>query len=200
VLRGFLRDLDVEILDLGIVADDREATRQALRRAAAEADLILTSGGMSVGEEDHVIAAVQAEGQIDVWKIAAKPGKPLAFGAVRHAGGETAFIGLPGNPVAVWSGLLTLAAPYLRVRQGLTRVEPAPLTLRADFAYRNKGNRIEFVRVRRNEQGGLDLFPTQDSAVIPSAVWCDGVAIVPAGANLEPGVELTYLPGPGWQP
>lgn len=200
VMLGFLRDLGAEVIDLGIVPDERQATRDALSRAAAQADLIVTSGGMSVGEEDHVTAAVQAEGHIDVWKIAAKPGKPLAFGAVRSGDREAAFIGLPGNPVAVWSGLLTLVAPYLRKCQGLAVIEPDRQKLRADFTYLNKGNRMEFARVRRNGKGGLDIYPTQDSAVISSAVWADGVAVIPASATVMPGDILEYLPGPGWTP
>ena len=200
VMRGFLQELGVETLDLGIIPDDRDATRAALRRAAAEADVIITSGGMSEGDEDHVTAAVKAEGHIDVWKIAAKPGKPLAFGGVAIAGREAAFIGLPGNPVAVWSGLLTLVAPFLRRRQGLTRIEADRQMLRADFSYMVKGNRLEFVRVRRNAKGGLDIYPTQDSAVISSAVWSDGVAAIPAGATILPGDMVEYLPGPGWIP
>jgi molybdopterin molybdotransferase len=200
VMRGFLQDLGVEILDLGIIPDDRQATRDALRRAAAEADLIVTSGGMSEGDEDHVTAAVQAEGHIDVWKIAAKLGKPLAFGGVRSADRQAAFIGLPGNPVSVWSGLLTLVAPFLRRCQGLSRIEPDRQMLRADFSYMVKGNRMEFVRVRRNSRGGLDIYPTQDSAIISSAVWCDGVAAIPAGATILPGDIIEYLPGPGCTP
>lgn len=200
VMRGFLQDLGAQVIDLGIVQDTREATRDALRRAAAEADLIVTSGGMSEGEEDHVTPAVQAEGHIDVWKIAAKPGKPLAFGAVRSGSREAAFIGLPGNPVSVWSGLLTLVAPFLRTCQGMSVIEPERQKLRADFSYLNKGNRMEFVRVRRNARGGLDLYPTQDSAIISSAVWADGVASVAAGATVMPGDILEYLPGPGWTP
>jgi molybdopterin molybdotransferase len=200
VMRGFLRDLGVEVIDLGIIPDDRQATRDALRRAAAEADVIITSGGMSVGDEDHVTAAVEAEGHIDVWKIAAKPGKPLAFGAVRAKDGDAAFIGLPGNPVAVWSSLLTLVAPFLRRCQGLVRIEADRQMLRADFSYMVKGNRLEFVRVRRNARGGLDIYPTQDSAVISSAVWSDGVAAIPAGATILPGDMVEYLPGPGWAP
>lgn len=200
VMRGFLQDLGAEVIDLGIVRDERTATRAALRQAAEQADLILTSGGMSVGEEDHVIAAVQAEGHVDVWKIAAKPGKPLAFGTVRVADRETAFIGLPGNPVAVWSSLLTLVAPYARRRQGLTRIEPIPLSLRADFEYLLKGGRMEFVRVQRNGRGGLDLYTTQDSAVISSAVWADGVVAIPAGSHIRAGDVVEYWPGPNWAP
>jgi molybdopterin molybdotransferase len=200
VMRGFLRDLGVEIFDLGIIPDDRQATRDALRRAAATADLIVTSGGMSEGDEDHVTAAVKEEGHIDVWKIASKPGKPLAFGGVVSGNREPAFIGLPGNPVSVWSGLLTLVAPFLRRCQGLTRIEPEPLALRADFGYTVKGNRMEFVRVRRNQRGGLDIYPTQDSAIISSAVWADGIAPIPAAHTVNPGDMISFLPGPGWAP
>jgi molybdopterin molybdotransferase len=200
VMLGFLQGLGVEVLDLGIIRDDRIATRDALRQAAAEADLIVTSGGMSEGDEDHVTAAVKAEGHIDVWKIAAKPGKPLAFGSVTAAGKEAAFIGLPGNPVAVWSGLLTLVAPFLRRCQGLTKIEPAPLNLRADFNYSVKGNRMEIVRVRLNDRGGLDLYPNQDSAIISSAVWADGVSMLPAGTPVIHGDFISFLPGPGWHP
>jgi molybdopterin molybdotransferase len=200
VMLGFLRGLGVEVIDLGIIRDDRIATRDALRRAAAEADLIVTSGGMSEGDEDHVTAAVQAEGHIDVWKIAAKPGKPLAFGSVISGEKEAAFIGLPGNPVAVWSGLLTLVAPFLRRCQVLTQIEPEPLTLRADFNYTVKGNRMEIVRVRRNDRGGLDIYPNQDSAIISSAVWADGVSMIPAGTVIKSGDMINFLPGPGWNP
>lgn len=200
VMRGFLHDLGVEVIDLGIIQDERQATRDALRQAAAAADLIVTSGGMSEGDEDHVTAAVQAEGHIDVWKIASKPGKPLAFGGVTAGDREAAFIGLPGNPVSVWSGLLTLVAPYLRKSQGLHRIEPEALTLRADFSYTVKGNRMEFVRVRRNDRGGLDIFPTQDSAIISSAVWSDGVAPIQAGVTVSLGDTITFMQGPGWAP
>jgi molybdopterin molybdotransferase len=200
VMRGFLQGLGAEVVDLGAIRDDRQATQDALRRAADAADLIVTSGGMSEGEEDHVTAAVQAEGHIDVWKIAAKPGKPLAFGGVRAGSREAAFIGLPGNPVSVWSGLLTLVAPYLRCCQGLSRIEPEPFNLRADFSYTVKGNRMEFVRVRRNARGGLDIYPTQDSAIISSAVWADGVSPIAAGHTVKPGDLVEFLPGPGWTP
>lgn len=196
VMRGFLADLGVDVIDLGIVGDTLEATRAALRTAAAQADLIVTSGGMSEGDEDHVTTAVKAEGTIDVWKIAAKPGKPLAFGTVRSGERTAAFVGLPGNPVAVWSGLLTLVAPYLRRCQGYAVIEAERQMLRADFNYKVKGNRLEFVRVRRNAQGGLDIYPTQDSSIISSAVWADGVAALPAGTVVVPGDTVSYLPGP----
>jgi len=197
VIRGFLGEIGARIIDLGIVRDDFEATRGALREAAREADLIITSGGMSEGEEDHVKAAVEAEGRIDVWKIAAKPGKPLAFGEVRSGEHSAAFIGLPGNPVSVWVGMLTLVLPFLRRCQGMADVDTPAQKMRADFHYTVKGNRLEFVRVRRNAAGGLDIFRTQDSSVLSSAVWADGLAALPAGMQVAPGDLIDYLPGPG---
>ncbi len=198
VMRGFLEDIGADIIDLGIISDNREATQAALRTAAAHADVIVTSGGMSEGDEDHVTASVRAEGHIDVWKIASKPGKPLAFGSVRSKGREAAFIGLPGNPVSVWCSLLTLVAPFLRRCQGYSMIEMPPQSLRADFSYTIKGNRMEFVRVRRNAEGGLDLYPTQDSSIISSAVWADGVAAIPAGTTVYPGDMVAFVPGPRW--
>lgn len=196
VIRGFLASAGADIIDLGIIRDDREATREALRDAARSADLIVTSGGMSEGEEDHVIPALEREGRVDVWKIASKPGKPLAFGEVHAHDRQVPFIGLPGNPVSVWSGLMTLVRPYLRRMEGDRELEPNPLRLRADFDYTVKGNRLEFVRVRANADGGLDLFRTQDSAVLSSAVWADGVAMIPAGTTVRPGDLVDFLPGP----
>jgi molybdopterin molybdotransferase len=200
LMRGFLQDLGVDIVDLGIIPDDRDATEAALVRAGAAADVIVTSGGMSEGEEDYVAGAVGARGRVDVWKIASKPGKPLAFGAVRSGGREVAFIGLPGNPVAVWVGMMVLVVPYLRRCQGFARIEPDRQRLPADFSYKVKGNRLEFIRVRRNERGRLDLYPQQDSAIIGSAVWADGLAAIPAGTTVAPGDSVDYVPGPGWHP
>ncbi|HQR03758.1 MAG: molybdopterin molybdotransferase MoeA [Proteobacteria bacterium] len=191
-MRGFLDALDIDILDLGIIADNRDATRAALRQAATGADLILASGGMSAGEEDHMVAAVAAEGRIDTWQVAMKPGKPLAFGSV----GNTAFIGLPGNPVAVWVGMHLLAVPFLRKRQGLRRFD-APMERRlAGFSYTVKGNRLEFIRVRHGDDGRLECFPDQSSGVLSSAVWADGLAALPAGTQVAPGDWVDYLPGP----
>jgi molybdopterin molybdotransferase len=192
VMRGFLRDMGAQIIDLGIVPDSFEATRAALRSAAQQADVIVTSGGMSEGDEDHVTNAVRAEGRIDVWKIASKPGKPLAFGSV----GASAFIGLPGNPVSVWVGMLAMVMPFLRRSQNMLDIEPPTQRLRADFSYTVKGNRMEFVRVRRNADGGLDCYRSQDSSMISSAVWCDGLAMIAAGSTVSPGDMIDYVPGP----
>lgn len=193
VMLGMLQSLGLEIIDLGIVADDLGATRAALRRAATSADVILTSGGMSVGEEDHVKAAVEAEGQLTTWKIAVKPGKPVAFGRV----GAADFIGLPGNPVSVWVAFVTLVLPYLRKRQGMGDAVAAPPRLIADFEWRTRDRR-EFVRVRRLAGDRLERHPNQDSGAVSSAAWADGLADVPANTHLRPGDAVDYWPAPSF--
>ncbi len=194
-LRGLLQRLNCECIDLGIVPDSLEATRDALRRAAAGADLVLTCGGVSVGEEDHLRPAVQAEGSLDLWQIAIKPGKPLAFGEVRRGDASTAwFIGLPGNPVSSFVTFLLAVRPVLLRLQGATAAPVAALTARADFDWPRPDRRREFMRVRRNADGGLDLFPNQSSGVLSSVVWGDGLVDNPAGQAIHCGDPVRYLP------
>jgi molybdopterin molybdotransferase len=153
-----------EVTDLGIVPDRLDATRDALRTAAQSNDLILTSGGVSVGEEDHIRPAVLAEGRIELWQVAIKPGKPLAFGAIRRDNAsEALFIGLPGNPVSSFVTFLL-------------------------------AKRREFLRVRRNPRGGLDLFANQSSGVLTSAVWADGLVDNPSAQSIARGDTVRYLP------
>ncbi len=194
-LRALIEALGCECRDLGIVPDDLAATREALRRAAAASDLIVTSGGVSVGEEDHLRPAVQAEGRLDLWQIAVKPGKPLAFGEVRREGGGQAwFIGLPGNPVSSFVTFLLTVRPVLRALQGAPAGLPAPMRLRADFDWPKPDKRREFLRVRRNEAGGLDLFPNQGSGVLTSVVWGDGLVDNPSGQAIARGDTVAFLP------
>lgn len=194
-LRGLLQAAGCDVSDLGIVPDRLEATREAVRRAAEHNDLILTSGGVSVGEEDHIRPAVAAEGRVDLWQVAMKPGKPLAFGAVRRpGGGEAVFMGLPGNPVSSFVTFLLAVAPVLRAMQGADPALPAPLGLRADFDFARPDKRREFLRVRRNADGGLDLFPNQSSGVLTSAVWADGLVDNPPGQAIARGDTLRFLP------
>ena len=194
-LRGLLQAAGCEVTDLGIVPDQLGATRDALRRAAAAHDLILTSGGVSVGEEDHIRPAVAAEGRIEMWQVAIKPGKPLAFGAVRRDGaGQALFIGLPGNPVSSFVTFLVAVAPVLRAMQGLPAALPEALPLPAHFDWPRPDKRREFLRVRRNAAGGLDLFANQSSGVLTSAVWADGLVDNPPGHAITQGEMLAYLP------
>jgi molybdopterin molybdotransferase len=190
VLCALLRRLGCEVIDLGIVPDDRARTRAAFVEAAEHSDVIVTSGGVSVGEEDHVKPAVEAEGALELWQIAMKPGKPLAFGQVRGV----PFVGLPGNPVSSFVTFLLFARPFILRRQGVRAVSVLPLDLRADFDWPRPDRRREFLRVRRNAEGGVDLYPTQNSAVLNSTAWADGLVDHPAEARIERGDRVRYLP------
>ena len=193
-LRALIQALGCECTDLGIVPDQLEATREALRQAAQGNQLIVTSGGVSVGEEDHLRPAVAAEGRIDLWQIAIKPGKPLAFGEVRRAqGGSAYFIGLPGNPVSSFITFLLTVRPVLMRLQGAADLKPKGVTLRADFDWPHPDKRREFLRVRRNDRGGLDLFANQSSGVLTSTVWGDGVVDNPSGHAIHRGDAVTCL-------
>jgi molybdopterin molybdotransferase len=193
-LRALLEGLGCVVDDLGIVPDTREATRAALRAAAAGNDLILTSGGVSVGEEDHVKPSVEAEGSLDLWKIAIKPGKPLAFGSVRRPAGEgaAAFIGLPGNPVSSFVTFLMLVRPFILKTQGAAVFAPQAQILCADFDYKGDPRR-EFLRARMNEMGGLELFANQSSGVLTSCTWADGLIENPPRQAIKRGDSVRFL-------
>ena len=196
-LRGLLQALGCEVSDLGIVPDRLEATREALRRAASGNDLILTSGGVSVGEEDHLRPAVQAEGRLDLWQVAIKPGKPLAFGAVRGNGGEAHFIGLPGNPVSSFVTFLLLVRPVLLRLQGAAELAPRGFVQTAGFDWPQPDKRREFLRVRLDAASGrLALFPNQSSGVLTSAQWADGLVDNPPGRAIAKGDAVRFLPMP----
>ncbi|SAK76730.1 molybdenum cofactor synthesis domain-containing protein [Caballeronia hypogeia] len=201
-LRALLEKLGCAVSDLGIVPDRLDATRETLRRAAREHDLILTCGGVSVGEEDHVKPAVEAEGRISMWQIAMKPGKPLAFGAVRRGAdtaessetGEAFFIGLPGNPVSSFCTFLLFVRPFLLRLSGVKNVAPRVFSMRADFSQKKGDRRNEFLRARVNESGGLDLFANQSSAVLTSTVWGDGLIDNPPNHAISEGEIVRFIP------
>ncbi|MEZ0604480.1 gephyrin-like molybdotransferase Glp [Paraburkholderia sp. IW21] len=201
-LRGLLDNLGCDVTDYGIVPDKLDATRATLREAAQAHDLILTCGGVSVGEEDHVKPAVEAEGRLSMWQIAMKPGKPLAFGAVRRptqqataaASAETFFIGLPGNPVSSFATFLLFVRPFVLRLAGVERVTPRALSLRADFTQNKADRRNEFLRARVNPAGGLDLFPNQSSAVLTSTVWGDGLIDNPPNHAISTGETVRFIP------
>jgi len=193
-LRALLEGLGCEVRDLGQVPDRLDATREALRRAAADNDLIVTSGGVSVGEEDHVKPAVEAEGRIEMWKIAIKPGKPLAFGAVRRADGMAWFIGLPGNPVSAIVTFMIMVRPFILRLQGVADVNPRGFALRADFEWKRPDARAEFLRARMNDRGGVDLYPNQGAGVTTSLCWGDGLVFNPPGQAVAPGDTVRFVP------
>ncbi|BBB30786.1 gephyrin-like molybdotransferase Glp [Neptunomonas japonica] len=192
-LSGLLTRLGCDVWTPGIVKDTPEATQQALAQAASTADVIISSGGVSVGEEDHVKSAVEALGSLDLWRLAIKPGKPLAFGDVKG----TPFIGLPGNPSAVLVTFLMLARPYILKMQGSKNVEPRLYQVCAGFE-RSKGiSRKEFLRVVvMNENGRLLATPahSQSSGVLSSAVMADGLLVVPEQHQVKCGDILDFIP------
>lgn len=189
-LRALLLRLGCEVSDLGIVPDRLDATVQALRSAAENHDLILTSGGVSVGEEDHIKPAVQSLGSLDLWQIAIKPGKPFAHGRVQNAH----FIGLPGNPVSSFVTFLVLVRPFLLKLQGGTQLATHSIAVPAHFTWARADKRREFLRVRRNEAGGLELFANQSSGVLTSAVWGDGLVDNAPGQTIAHGDTVRFIP------
>ena len=197
-LLACIQSLGCDATDFGIVPDSLEATKETLRKASKDHDLIITSGGVSVGEEDHIKPAVTAEGRLDLWQIAIKPGKPLAFGAVRKSGevkeGETWFIGLPGNPVSSFVTFLLFVRPFILKLQGRDAGMPQSYPMRADFDWLKGDRRNEFLRVKINAQGGLDLFPNQSSGVLTSASWGDGLVDCPPGQAFKAGEMVKYIP------
>ncbi|MFA7429127.1 MAG: gephyrin-like molybdotransferase Glp [Rhodospirillaceae bacterium] len=195
VLMGLLRGLGAEVVDLGIVPDEPDAVRAVLTRAQAEADVVITSGGVSTGDTDHVKGAVEALGALNFWRIAIRPGRPLAFG---HVGGVP-FIGLPGNPVASMVTFLVFARPLLLRLMGAEDKAPLAVPVMADFAFKKRVGRREWVRgsLRRGEDGRLVLsrFPREGSGILTSMVASDGIAVLPEDLPaVEPGTILDFLP------
>lgn len=200
LLGALLENYGCIVTDGGNVPDDMAVTRDVLSHAAEEHDLVLVSGGMSVGEEDHVRAAVEALGRIRFWQVAVKPGKPLAYGELRRmkasegTPGCTPFIGLPGNPVSSFVTFLVFVRPFILRMMGVKRVEPAAVMMRADFSMDREPERNEFLRARINGQGGLDLFANQGSGVLASLAWCDGLIDNPSGNRISQGDSVRFLP------
>jgi molybdopterin molybdotransferase len=192
-LRALLQRLGCTVTDLGIVPDRLDATIAALKEASERHDLILTSGGVSVGEEDHIKPAVQALGELVLWQMAIKPGKPFAYGKV----GGAHFIGLPGNPVSSFVTFLVLVRPFLLRLQGAAEVAVHSIGVPAHFDWPKADKRREFLRVKRNSAGGLDLFSNQGSGVLTSAVWGDGLVDNPAGRAITHGDLVQFIPFSG---
>lgn len=188
-LRVLLESLGCEVHDFGIVPDRLDTTRATLREASLGNDLIITSGGVSVGEEDHVKPAVEAEGALEMWKIAMKPGKPLAFGHV----GDCAFIGLPGNPVSSFVTFLMMVRPFILATQGARKLCPRHLVLEADFDWQRPDARREFLRGRISDEGRVQLFGNQGPAALSSIVWAEGLVDVPAGTAIKRGEMVRFI-------
>ncbi len=193
-LMALLDGLGCQVSDLGVLPDRVEVVREMIGKAASQFDLIITSGGVSVGEEDHVKAAVQSLGSLHLWRLALKPGKPLAVGQV----GDTIFLGLPGNPVAVMVTFLLFAKPLLAMLSGATYREPRRYAMPAGFALSKKAGRREFPRARIVDTPlgpVVQLFRTDSSGVLTSMTEADGLVDLPeAAVSIAPGDPVAFLP------
>ncbi|AOE60864.1 molybdopterin molybdotransferase MoeA [Pseudomonas corrugata] len=193
-IAALLRGWGFEVHDFGVMPDRLQASQQALSLAAADCDVLLTSGGVSVGEEDHLKQAIERLGSIDLWRLAIQPGKPLAFGEV--AG--TPWIGLPGNPSAALITALVVVRPFLFRAQGMDQVLPVPLHLPAGFDWLQRNRRRQYLRARLvpDAEGHLCvvLHPQQSSAMLTAACWADGLAVVECEAQVHKHDRVMYLP------
>ncbi|MEQ1662425.1 MAG: gephyrin-like molybdotransferase Glp [Thiobacillus sp.] len=189
-LAGLVRGLGCELLDLGIVPDTLAATEAALVRASRDTDVVITSGGVSVGEADYVKAAVAKLGTVDLWKVAMKPGKPLVYGRV----GEADFIGLPGNPVSAFVTFCLFVRPFLLRRMGAANVLYRAFEVQAGFDWPTPGARREFLRARIQSDGRVALFPNQSSGVLTSCAWSDGLVDIDIGQTVRVGERVRFIP------
>jgi len=189
LIDAFCQQAGFELVDMGTAKDDLETTKTLLQQAADEANLVITTGGVSVGEEDYVKAAVEAVGNLDLWKVAIKPGKPLAFGKIGH----TDFIGLPGNPSSVFTTFLILALPRLKRMQGLSTNDLTPPQLQSALFERTTVSRREYLRARQVKDG-VEIFPNQSSGVLSSACWGDGFVIHREQTSIEQGQQIEFVP------
>ncbi|WAW10306.1 molybdopterin molybdotransferase MoeA [Oxalobacter vibrioformis] len=200
LLRALLENFGCIVTDYGNVPDELFSTRKALLDTVDRHDLILASGGMSVGEEDHVREAVEAHGKITLWQIAVKPGKPMAYGEIirtkknKSAYKLTPFIGLPGNPVSSFVTFLIFVRPFLLRMMGVQDVKPLAVRMRADFSMGKAEERNEFLRARINDENGLELFENQGSGVLSSVTWSDGLIDNPPGNLIKKGDMVRFLP------
>ncbi len=193
-MAGLLADLNMQFVDLGIVEDSAEATLKALQQASEQADVVVTSGGVSVGEEDYVKACVEALGELKVWKLAIKPGKPLAYGRI----GDTPFFGLPGNPASVLVTFMVIARPYLLTLQGARHVDSNLQQAKLTNPPAKPSVRQEYLRARitgyKDGVMQVEAMTNQNSGVLSTAMHGDGLAIVPIGACGTDAEQLTFMP------
>ena len=194
MLLAMLRRLGCEVSDLGILRDERDSLALALKQVAAAHDLVLTTGGVSTGEEDHVKAAVESAGSLVLWRMAIKPGRPVAMGVV----GGTPFIGLPGNPVASFVTFVHVVRPTVLALAGAAPESVVPMPVRADFSYRKKAGRREYVRVNLRMAGDgvpeVVKFPREGAGLLSSLVDTDGlVELGESVSSVEPGQTVGFL-------
>ncbi|MEA3405496.1 MAG: gephyrin-like molybdotransferase Glp [Pseudomonadota bacterium] len=191
VLAGLVPALGFELIDLGHVEDTIESTVEAMKQAASIADVVITTGGVSVGEEDHIKPAIEQLGSLDMWKVKMKPGKPIAYGDING----TPFIGLPGNPVSAFATFNLFAHPYLLKMQGANQIKAKPLWLEAGFEWTKPGFRRDFARakvVNKNQKSYVEIYPNQGSGVLTSTVWAEGFVVIPEDSTIAKGDMVAF--------
>lgn len=193
VLTGEIQNLGFELIDLGRVGDTLAATVEAMKKAAAVADMVITTGGVSVGEEDHIKPALEQLGSLDMWTVKMKPGKPLAYGLID----KTPFMGLPGNPVSAFATFNLFARPFLLKMQGAAELKAKPIWLEAAFEWTQPGFRREFARARlvnKYQKTLVEIFPKQGSSVLTSTTWADGFVVIPEDSTIKLGDMVAFYP------
>ncbi len=198
LLSSLLTQLGVDVIDAGIVPDNLQATEQCLSELSKKADIVLSSGGVSVGDADFVKTGVESLGTLDFWKLAMKPGKPLAYGRIN----QTPFFGLPGNPVSVFATFAVIVRPCLLRMQGVSAcVTPKAIPVRAGFVWSKAGTREEYLRAKlqTNHENKTEvvIYENQSSGVLSSVAWADGFAVIPAGSTVNPGEFVDFMPFDG---
>jgi molybdopterin molybdotransferase len=189
MMSALLGGVGASVTDLGVLPDDLAVTTQALARAGESHDVVLTCGGVSVGEEDHIKAAVRAAGALDLWQVAIKPGKPFAFGRV----GQAAFIGLPGNPVSAWVTFMLLVRPFLLRAGGVQRVDPEAFQALADFSWPQPDRRQEFLRATLSRDGRVGIHAKQNSQLLSSVTQSQCLVVVPPQTPIQRGDSVEVL-------
>ena len=192
-LVALLKQVGCDVINLGNIEDKLDATCDALETLESQCDLIMTTGGVSVGEEDHVKPAVKKLGELNLWKIRMKPGKPLAYGKVK----KTPFIGLPGNPVSSFVTFCIFSLPFIKKMQGNSNYESKISKVKTNFECKRAKPRREYARVRIDQSTEVplaNLFSKQGSDVMSSVVWADGIIEIPENTTFEAGTVLNYYP------
>jgi molybdopterin molybdotransferase len=193
VMGGLIRDLGFELIDLGRVEDTLASTVSALQKAASLADVVLTTGGVSVGEEDHIKPALQQLGELHMSTVKMRPGKPLAYVQI----GTVPFMGLPGNPVSAFATFNLFARPYLLKMQGANEIKSKPIWLESAFEWPVSHFRRDFLRakiVNKNQKTYVDIYPNQGSGVLSSTVWAEGFVVVPEDTVIHRGDKVAFYP------
>jgi len=193
MLKGLLQSIGFDVLDFGVVPDNLNSTRDTLKLACEQGDVVITTGGASVGEEDYVKDAIKSMGELDLWRVAIKPGKPFMFGQIN----KTPILGLPGNPGAVFVTFSILARPFLLAYQGASDTKPRVYYSRLNFDITKPGKRREFLRVKQDNDGKLSRHPNQSSGMLSSASWADGFAVIMENTSPKKDDIVKFIPFSG---